>query len=62
MIYSLDNKVVATIGIENLIVVDTKDALLICKKDESQKVKNVIDVMKSNKDYRTEYHLQDYRP
>lgn len=62
LVYSIDNKAIATIGLENMIVVDTKDALLICKKDESQKVKQVIDELKNRKDSRTEYHIQDYRP
>ncbi len=41
-----DNKAVAIIGADDLIVVDTKDALLICKRGESQKVKAVVDTLK----------------
>lgn len=62
LIYSLDNKIVATIGLEDTIVVDTKDALLVCKKDDSQKVKLVIDELSKRNDIRKEYHVQDYRP
>lgn len=36
-------KVVALVGMKNLIVVDTGDALLICKKSQAQKVKDVVD-------------------
>ncbi len=39
-------KVVATIGIEDLIIVNTDDALLICKKGRSQDVKEVSDYLK----------------
>ena len=39
-------KIVAAVGIENLVVVDTDDALLICKKDESQKVKDLVEIIK----------------
>ncbi|HEM48825.1 MAG TPA: mannose-1-phosphate guanylyltransferase, partial [Caldithrix sp.] len=39
-------KIVAAVGIENLVVVDTNDALLICKKDESQKVKELVEIIK----------------
>ena len=41
--YSDDNqKVIATIGLEDFIVIDTKDALLITKKGQTQKVKNIV--------------------
>jgi mannose-1-phosphate guanylyltransferase len=41
-----NGKVVATIGIEDLIVVDTGDALLICKRGRSQEVKDIADYLK----------------
>ncbi|MEK9137547.1 MAG: mannose-1-phosphate guanylyltransferase, partial [Bacteroidota bacterium] len=44
-IYSPD-KVVATIGIDDLIIVDTPDALLICKMGKSQEVKEISDYLK----------------
>lgn len=39
-------KVVATIGVEDLIIVNTDDALLICKKGRSQDVKEISDYLK----------------
>ncbi len=42
-------KFVATIGVENLVVVDTDDALLICRKDQSGRVGEVVDYLKNNK-------------
>lgn len=36
-------KVVALVGMKNVLVVDTGDALLICKKSHAQKVKDVVD-------------------
>ncbi len=44
-IYSPD-KVVATIGVEDLIIVNTDDALLVCKRGRSQDVKDVADYLK----------------
>jgi mannose-1-phosphate guanylyltransferase len=44
-IYSPD-KVVATVGVEDLIIVNTDDALLICRKGRSQDVKEVSDYLK----------------
>ncbi|MDD8017398.1 MAG: mannose-1-phosphate guanylyltransferase [Bacteroidota bacterium] len=37
------DKIIAIVGVEDLIVIDTPDALLICKKGESQNVKEVVD-------------------
>ncbi len=39
-------KLIATVGIENLIIVDTDDALLVCAKDSTQDVKKVIENLK----------------
>ncbi|HUI65999.1 MAG TPA: mannose-1-phosphate guanylyltransferase [Bacteroidota bacterium] len=44
-IYSPD-KVVATVGVEDLIIVNTEDALLICRRGRSQDVKEVSDYLK----------------
>ena len=41
LVYSRD-KLTALIGVKDLIVVDTPDALLICRKDQDQKVKNLV--------------------
>ena len=38
---------VATIGVEDLIIVDCEDALLVCPKSESQRVKDIVEKMKS---------------
>ncbi|RME16694.1 MAG: mannose-1-phosphate guanylyltransferase/mannose-6-phosphate isomerase [Bdellovibrio sp.] len=46
-VFSLKNKVVGLVGVDNLIVVDTPDALLISKKGESQKVKDLVEAMRN---------------
>jgi len=46
-------KLIATIGLENIVVVDTEDALLICHKDQSHKVKDLI--MKLKEEGKHEY-------
>lgn len=38
--------VVATIGVENLIIIHTPDAILVCEKNSSQKVKGIVDKLK----------------
>ncbi|WP_024790802.1 MULTISPECIES: mannose-1-phosphate guanylyltransferase/mannose-6-phosphate isomerase [unclassified Lebetimonas] len=62
--YYSDNpkKTVATIGLEDFIVIDTNDALLITKKGKTQKVKDVVKrLKKENKDL-TEFHTTVHRP
>ena len=44
----LDKKIVATIGLENMLIIDTPDALLICPKDQAQGVKQVVQALKDN--------------
>ncbi len=47
-IYSPD-KFTAVIGVDNLIVINDKDSLLICRRDNAQDVKMIIDYLKINK-------------
>lgn len=56
------NKVIATAGIENLIIVDSTDALLVMHKDHSQEIKNVVSQI--NEEYPDLGMLHDtvYRP
>jgi len=46
-VYRKDKKYVALIGVENLVVVDTGDALLIMKKENSGRVGEVVDTLKA---------------
>ncbi len=39
-------RLIAALGVKDLIVVDTKDALLICKKDRAQDVKKIVEQIK----------------
>jgi mannose-1-phosphate guanylyltransferase len=39
-------KAVVTVGVDDIIVVDTPDALLICKAGESQKVVKAVEMMR----------------
>jgi mannose-1-phosphate guanylyltransferase len=45
-VYRKDKKMVALIGVEDLVVIDTGDALLISKKADSEKVGQVVDKLK----------------
>jgi mannose-1-phosphate guanylyltransferase len=45
IVYSPD-KLIATVGVSNLIIVQTDDVLLICDKERDQDVKNFIEILK----------------
>ncbi len=49
LIYNLSDKLVATASIENMIVVTTKDAILICPKDKAQEVREIVKKLKQKK-------------
>ena len=42
------DRLIVTIGIRDLIVVDTGDAILICPRDEAQKVRQLVNYLKEN--------------
>ena len=54
LIYS-PKRMVATIGMQDMIVVDTDDVLLICPRDRAQDVKTLVDMLKSNGDSDAHY-------
>ncbi|MDN2665807.1 mannose-1-phosphate guanylyltransferase/mannose-6-phosphate isomerase [Vibrio sp. 14N.309.X.WAT.E.F5] len=57
-----ENKLVATVGVENLIIVETKDAILVANKDKVQGVKSIVSQL--NQAGRTEHvhHREVFRP
>jgi mannose-1-phosphate guanylyltransferase len=44
-----DDQLIATVGVENLIIVDTGDAVLICSKDKAEEVKGLVKLLKEKK-------------
>jgi len=49
MVHAPDNKLIVLQGLDDFIVVDTKDALLICKRDKEQDIKEYVAEVKRNK-------------
>lgn len=39
-------RLLVTIGLENLVIIDTEDALLVCKRGETQKVRQIVEILK----------------
>ncbi len=60
LIYGTERKI-ATVDIENLIIVDTADALLVSKKGSSQKVKKIVKEVRKNSELHN-IHLTVHRP
>lgn len=46
LIYSTSQKLIGTIGLKDMIIVETEDALLICPKDRAQEVKEIVSNIK----------------
>ena len=46
LIYTTEKKLVVTIGVNDLIVIDSNDALLVCRRDQAQQVRQVIENLK----------------
>lgn len=44
-----EQKFTAVIGVDNLVIINSNDALLVCRKDKSQEVKKVVEYLKINK-------------
>ncbi len=49
MVHVPDNKLVLLQGLDDYIIVDTKDVLMICKKDKEQEIKQYVAEVKRNK-------------
>jgi mannose-1-phosphate guanylyltransferase len=44
-------RLVVTIGIQDLVIIDTGDALLVCQKDQAQDVKKVVNLLKESRQH-----------
>jgi mannose-1-phosphate guanylyltransferase/mannose-6-phosphate isomerase len=62
LVYSRCGKIVSLIDVKDMVVVDTSDALLICPKSSSQKVKEIVSELKGRKDERAFIGQTVYRP
>ena len=56
------SKLVATIGLEDTVIVETEDAILACKKDRTQEVKEIYEILKQQHDDTQMVHKTVYRP
>lgn len=61
LVYS-SSKLVTTIGLEDTVIVETEDAILACKKDKTQEVKQIYETLKEQNDNTHFCHKTVYRP
>jgi len=57
-----EDRIVATIGVENLVIVDTRDAVLVAHKDHLQRVKDVVAELKARGHDSYKLHKTVVRP
>ena len=55
-------KLVTTLGVNDLVIVDTKDALLVAHKDRVEDVKSIVQELDSEQRSETVHHREVYRP
>lgn len=46
-IFVADGRLIAAVGVENLVVVDTPDVTLVCSKDNTQDVKKIVEKLRA---------------
>jgi mannose-1-phosphate guanylyltransferase/mannose-6-phosphate isomerase len=57
-----ESRIVAVVGVKDLIVVETADAVLVAHKDQVQRVKQIVDHLKAEERTEHLYHTRVYRP
>ena len=55
-----ENRLVMAIGLDNVVVIDTRDAVLIVDKNQTQKVKELVREMKAKKRAELQYHAKGH--
>lgn len=61
MIHS-ESRLVAAVGVDNLVVVETPDAILVSTKDQAQNVKAIVNQLKNSDRSEATLHREIYRP
>jgi len=56
------NRLIAAVGVSDLVIIETKDAVLITEKQHSQNIKNIVDKLKKEKRSESDIHTKVHRP
>ncbi len=57
-----NERLIATIDVENLVIVDTPDALLISKRGSTQKVREIVNQIDASEEHLKKIHVEETRP
>jgi mannose-1-phosphate guanylyltransferase/mannose-1-phosphate guanylyltransferase/mannose-6-phosphate isomerase len=57
-----NSRLITTVGVDNLVVIETEDAIMIANKDRVQDVKKIVDKLKTKTRYEVDAHKKVYRP
>ncbi len=57
-----DGRLLATVGIDNLVVVDTPDVVMVAPRDQVQRVKDLVGQLSNNQRHEIDIHAQVHRP
>lgn len=57
-----DGRLVAAIGLDDVVIIDSDDALLVVNKNKTQDVKHVVDWLKANNRSESQHHREVHRP
>jgi mannose-1-phosphate guanylyltransferase/mannose-1-phosphate guanylyltransferase/mannose-6-phosphate isomerase len=57
-----EDRLVAALGIKDLVIVDTPDALLVANKEQSQNIKSIVNILKDKSRNECFTHLEVFRP
>ncbi len=57
-----ENRLIAAVGVDDLVIVDTQDAVLVARRDRAQEVKAVVDELKQTDHVTVTYHQTIHRP
>lgn len=57
-----EQRLIAVVGLDDVVVVETKDAVLVAHKDKVQDIKNVVNQLKADHRPEFEFHREVFRP
>ncbi len=57
-----DNRLVAAIGVDDLVIIETADAVLVTRKEHAQRVKQLVETLKAAQRDEYQVHRRVYRP
>ncbi|NVK57497.1 MAG: mannose-1-phosphate guanylyltransferase/mannose-6-phosphate isomerase [Alteromonadaceae bacterium] len=57
-----EERLISVVGLDDVVVVETKDAVMVAHKDKVQDIKNVVNKLKAEKRPEFEFHREVFRP